>query len=133
MKKMLLFLFLSLAIVSCKPIKETVYIDNYITKHKIDSVFVQQYDSVYIYVRQTADTVFVTQYKYKYQYKDKIVERTDTVYKQVENTIQIPIEKPLNKWQKFIQKCGVAFLITVFLAIIYFALKFRAKIFNIRK
>ena len=134
MKKILLFLVSALVIfVSCRTGKETVYIDNYITKQKTDSVFVRQRDSVYLYIRQTGDTVFVTKYEYKYLYKDKITEKIDTVYKTEKITVSIPVEKQLSSRQNIFITLGKIFSIIVLIAVVYAIIKIRSKILSVSR
>ena len=164
MRKILLFLFLSLVITSCKPTKEILPKIEYreIYKETVrDSIITLPADSSYIQALLECDSIGNVYLKQLLNYgfgnnklnppklniNDNILSATAKVdsisiylilkdrysYIDKQETEIIEIEKPLNKWQKFLQKCGVAFLITVFLSIIYFVLKFHAKILNIRK
>lgn len=86
----------------CRAIKEPVqierveYIDNYIEKLKIDSIF--QHDSVFI--KQSGDTIY--EYREKEIYRNRYLHDTihicqvDTIV----NTIEKLIEKDLSKWEQ---------------------------------
>ena len=57
------------------------YIDNYITQVVHDTLREQTSDSVYYEVVTRHDTVFATKYKERIKWRDRIVERTDTCWR----------------------------------------------------
>lgn len=94
---------------SCRSVKEIPvekteykYIDRYIDKIKIDSIY--QRDSVYI--RDKGDTI--------YEYKDKIIIKyqylSDTIYICKVDSISVPqiieVEKKLSRWEETKMKVG---------------------------
>ena len=86
------------------PVKETEYkyIDRYIDKIKVDSIY--QRDSIYI--REKGDTI--------YEYKDKIIIKyqymSDTIYICRVDSISVPqiieVEKRLSRWEEAKMKVG---------------------------
>lgn len=109
------WLLLLVLFISCKTTKViTVPVDRISTEYitKTDSVYV--HDSVWSFIKETADTVFITNYKYKY----KEVVRVDTLMKTdtipVVTTVEVPVT--VNKvywWQK-------ALMIFGFIGMIFF-------------
>lgn len=100
---------LALAFTGCRSVKEVPvekteykYIDRYIDKIKIDSIY--QRDSVYI--REKGDTI--------YEYKDKIIIKyqylSDTIYICKVDSISVPhvieVEKRLSRWEDAKMKVG---------------------------
>lgn len=87
MKKIIILLSVCLLLLSCKTRietitkyqKDTVYVNKY--SIKTDSIFVLKHDSIII--RKSGDTVFVD--RFITNYKDKFVNKTDTLYKYVQN------------------------------------------------
>ena len=94
---------------SCRSVKEIPvekteykYIDRYIDKIKIDSIY--QRDSIYI--RDKGDTI--------YEYKDKIIIKyqylSDTIYICNVDSISVPqiieVEKQLSRWEETKMKVG---------------------------
>lgn len=57
------------------------YIDNYITQIVHDTVREQSSDSVYHEIIVRNDTVYNTKYKERIKYRDRVVERTDTCWR----------------------------------------------------
>lgn len=117
--------FLVVLMSGCRSVKEIPvekteykYIDRYIDKIKIDSIY--QRDSVYI--RDKGDTI--------YEYKDKIIIKyqylSDTIYICKVDSISVPqiieVEKQLSTWEETKMKVGglaipfIFFLLLVALA-----------------
>lgn len=117
--------FLVVLLSGCRSVKEIPvekteykYIDRYIDKIKIDSIY--QRDSVYI--RDKGDTI--------YEYKDKIIIKyqylSDTIYICKVDSISVPqiieVEKQLSRWEETKMKVGgftipfIFFLLLVVLA-----------------
>ena len=114
----LLFLLAS-AICSCSRVQyvpiETVKRDSlYINKLVRDSVFVK--DSVMVVKGDT-----VTEYRYRYVYK--YVGKTDTLYVEKVDTVNVPypVEKQLSKWERIKMDAGgyalFAIIITVLVTV----------------
>ena len=107
MKASAMFLLYVLALLSmlasCRPVKyvpvETVRRDSiYLQQVRRDSIV--RYDSVY--VRDRGDTVTVV--KYRYLYRDKL--RRDTVYLSRVDTISVPVERDLSRWERAKMEAG---------------------------
>ena len=130
MKKTVAFCAIVLFFCACGTTKyvpiettRTEYRDNYLR----DSIYVR--DS--IFVKEKGDTLIVE--KYSYLYRDKIVR--DSVF--INDTIRVPypvevikeVKKPLTVWQNFQVWCGRITLAVGLLAIIYFVLKQKKRLF----
>lgn len=92
------------AVCSCRTVQyvpvETVRTDSlYFNTVSTDSVYVK--DSVLVV---KGDTVTEYRWRYVYRYKD----RTDTVYVSRTDSVQVPypVEKELNRWQRFKMDIG---------------------------
>lgn len=112
----LMLVLLSLAVTSCKSVKyvpvETVRHDSvYFNKVFTDSVYVM--DSVLVV---KGDTVTEYRYRYVYRYKDK----TDTMFVSRVDTVSVPypVEKELNRWERFKVDFGGFALVLLALAIV---------------
>lgn len=85
MKKLALLFALCFVLASCKTITKVEYrdryIDHYITKEIHDTLRETKTDSVYFEVIQKGDTIYKTKYKEVIRWRDRIVEKTDTCYK----------------------------------------------------
>lgn len=113
--QILSIVILCLICVACKTTKViTVPVDRVSTEYitKTDSIYV--HDSVWSFIKETADTVFITNYKYKY----KEIVRIDTLVKAdtipIVTTVEVPVT--VNKmywWQK-------ALMIFGFIGMIFF-------------
>ena len=78
---------------------ETIQHDSiYISKLERDSIHV--HDSIYLEVKQQADTIIKTKYVQKVVYRDAL--RTDTMIVERVDTIRLPypVERQLSKWEK---------------------------------
>lgn len=85
MKKLALLPILCLLLVGCKTRTQVEYhdhyIDHYITQVMHDTLREHSTDSVYLEVMQKGDTVYRTKYKEVVKWRDRVVERTDTCYR----------------------------------------------------
>lgn len=74
-----------LCLCSCKTITRVEYrdrvVDHYITKEVHDTLRETTTDSVYVEVVTKGDTVYKTKYKEKVMWRDRVVERTDTCWR----------------------------------------------------
>lgn len=115
----LFFFLLASAICSCSRVQyvpvETVKRDSlYINKLVRDSVFVK--DSVMVVKGDT-----VTEYRYRYVYK--YMGKTDTLYVEKIDTVNVPypVEKQLSKWERIKMDAGgyalFAIIITVLVTV----------------
>ena len=113
----------TLCLSACRSVKEIPvekteykYIDRYIDKIKIDSIY--QRDSIYI--REKGDTI--------YEYKDKIIIKyqymSDTIYICKVDSISVPqiieVEKRLSRWEEAKMKVG-GFAIPVIFILLFIA------------
>lgn len=112
----LMLVLLSLAVTSCRSVKyvpvETVRHDSvYFNKVLTDSVYVM--DSVLVV---KGDTVTEYRYRYVYRYKDK----TDTMFVSWVDTVSVPypVEKELNRWERFKVDFGGFALVLLALTIV---------------
>lgn len=83
--KVFIALVLAFTFSSCKTTKNVQYhdhyIDHYITQVMHDTLREHTTDSVYLEVMQKGDTVYRTKYKEVVKWRDRVVERTDTCYR----------------------------------------------------
>ena len=106
---MMFFAFLLTAMVSCFtltgctsvqyiPVESVTHDSIYISKLERDSIHV--HDSIYLEVKQQADTIIKTKYVQKVVYRDAL--RTDTMIVERVDTIRLPypVERQLSKWEK---------------------------------
>lgn len=113
----ILFLFLlASAICSCSRVQyvpvETVKRDSlYINKLERDSVFVK--DSVMVVKGDT-----VTEYRYRYVYK--YMGKTDTLYVEKIDTVNVPypVEKQLSKWERIKMDAGGYALFVIIITVL---------------
>ena len=93
------------------------YIDNYITQIVHDTVREQSSDSVYHEIIVRNDTVYNTKYNEKIRYRDRVVERTDTCWRDSvvteykETTKEVKYVPKVYKWAM-----GIAILTILFAA-----------------
>lgn len=117
------------AVCSCRTVRyvpvETVRTDSlYFNTVSTDSVYVK--DSVLVVKGDT-----VTEYRWRYVYKYK--DRTDTVYVNRTDSVQVPypVEKRLTKWQRFKMDVGgyavVTIIVMVFAIVGYSLYRIRKK------
>lgn len=85
MNRPIIAVVLCLLLVGCKTRKQVEYrdhyIDYYITQVMHDTLREHTTDSVYLEVMQKGDTVYRTKYKEVVKWRDRVVERTDTCYR----------------------------------------------------
>lgn len=85
MKKSAFLFTICFILASCKTITKVEYrdryIDRYITQVQHDTLRETKTDSVYFEVIQKGDTIYKTKYKEVIRWRDRIVEKTDTCYK----------------------------------------------------
>lgn len=93
-----------LALCSCKPRVITQIRTEYVYRDVHDTTTLVQHDSTYIKEYIKGDTVRITEYRDRWLYRDRIVSRTDTLYKvdsvAVERIKEVKVEKPLSWVQK---------------------------------
>ena len=105
---MMFFAFLLTAMVSCFtltgctlvqyiPVESVTHDSIYISKLERDSIHV--HDSIYLEVKQQADTIIKTKYVQKVVYRDAL--RTDTFFIERVDSVQVPypVERKLTKWE----------------------------------
>lgn len=101
---------------SCATKKQIEYRDRevvkYVTKVHHDTLINNVHDSIYHTIFQKGDTIYDTKYVYHTKYRDKIVEKTDTCWRdsvvvQNKNTI------------KEVVKIPIIYKISLFLSIIF--------------
>ena len=93
-----LLLFGSCNTQKCIPQIEYVRHDSIITQHHTDSVLVIERDSVL--VKEKGDTIFVE--KIKWRIKEHVVEKSDTIYQDRNNTIvQTQVERYVPSYYKW--------------------------------
>ena len=105
---MMFFAFLLTAMVSCFtltgctsvqyiPVESVTHDSIYISKLERDSIHV--HDSIYLEVKQQADTIIKTKYVQKVVYRDAL--RTDTFFIERVDSVQVPypVERNLTKWE----------------------------------
>lgn len=97
------------------PVEMVRYDSVYFAKLQKDSIYIK--DSVYI--KEKNDTVFVDKYKYIYKY----VNLTDTVYINRTDSIQVPVEKKLSRWEKTRQQIGTLCTWAIFAIAIYLLIR----------
>ena len=105
---LLFFLYLTIAMVLCftltgctsvryVPVESVTHDSIYISKLERDSIHV--HDSIYLEVKQQADTIIKTKYVQKVVYRDAL--RTDTFFIERVDSVQVPypVERKLTKWE----------------------------------
>ena len=105
---LLFFLYLTMAMVLCftltgctsvryVPVESVTHDSIYISKLERDSIHV--HDSIYLEVKQQADTIIKTKYVQKVVYRDAL--RTDTFFIERVDSVQVPypVERKLTKWE----------------------------------
>ena len=96
---------------SCKTTSKIEYrdvvVDNYITKEVHDTLKEFVTDSVFLEVITKGDTVYKTKYKEKIKWKEKIVERTDTCWRDSIITQYKEITKEVKRIPTFFWICFV--------------------------
>ena len=126
MKKILIIIFISLCLFSCKTTTKIVEIP--IETIKTEYVDKVQYDSIYlkdsIIIRQKGDTIYNTKIVYQYKYKHL----KDTI--NIKDTIQIPIKITEVKEVNKIQTHQWILVVIGFLALCYLAYKIINLIYN---
>lgn len=104
MEKRLILLLVLLTLCSCKPRVITQIRTEYVYRDVHDTTTLVQHDSTYIKEYIKGDTVRITEYRDRWLYRDRIVSRTDTLYKvdsvAVERIKEVKVEKPLSWAQK---------------------------------
>lgn len=94
------------------------YIDNYITQVVHDTLREQTSDSVYYEVVTRHDTVFSTKYKERTKWRDRIVERTDTCWRDSVVTEYKEVTKEVVKIPKIYQySLFFSIFVVIFVAI----------------
>ena len=94
------------------------YIDNYITQVVHDTLREQTSDSVYYEVVIRHDTVFSTKYKERTKWRDRIVERTDTCWRDSVVTEYKEVTKEVVKIPKIYQySLFFSIFVVIFVAI----------------
>lgn len=85
MKQLLYIFILSLVFCSCTTQKHVEYRDrdiiHYVTQIQRDTIIQNTRDSIFTNIYVKGDTIYNIKYKEKTIYKDKIVNRTDTIYR----------------------------------------------------
>lgn len=128
MKKLFLILVCVLSLYSCRSVETitvTEYKDRYITQTKLDSVYLHVRDSIFL--REKNDTIRIE--IWKTIYKDRLIQKTDTCYIEVEKINTHTIEKQPSKMGIFFKYSGILFWVVVLAAIVYLLLKTRNKLF----
>lgn len=105
---LLFFIYLTIAMVLCftltgctsvryVPVESVTHDSIYISKLERDSIHV--HDSIYLEVKQQADTIIKTKYVQKVVYRDAL--RTDTFFIERVDSVQVPypVERKLSKWE----------------------------------
>ena len=127
---MFMILVMCFLLGGCKSVKYvpvvTVHTDTcYITKQQRDSIWL--HDSIFVSEKQSGDTIFVNVTKWHTKYQEKQVH--DTLYISKIDSIpqpypvEVKVEKPLSKWQKFIMNFGAIALSLLFMWIVWQAWK----------
>ena len=127
--KYFIFTFLAVLAVllftSCKPKEiirtEVQYRDSLVFRLRMDSIFMETKDSVFVYAGK--DTLLIERFKTVYKDRIRLAQDTLIVYKD-RKTIEKQIEKP-NKWQRFMNKSGLVFWLLALTGIILFLFKKR--------
>lgn len=105
MKKLLLFILIVIILCSCATRKSIEYIDREVVKYQKeivhDTLYQHTHDSVYHTVFQKGDTIYDTRYIEKTRWRDRIVSKTDTIYRdsvrtQIKNVTVVKTKTP--KW-----------------------------------
>lgn len=112
---MMFFAFLLTAMVSCFtltgctsvqyiPVESVTHDSIYISKLERDSIHV--HDSIYLEVKQQADTIIKTKYVQKVVYRDAL--RVDTFFIERVDSVQVPypVERNLSKWEQLKMDIG---------------------------
>lgn len=104
MKKVLLFLLVSIFLVSCATKTKVEYRDREVTKYENvylhDTTFIERHDSVFHSVIQRGDTVFDTRYVEKVKWRDRVVEHHNTCWRDSAVIEYQYITKEVNKIPK---------------------------------
>lgn len=112
-----LLVFILYMMASCRteyiPVESVRYDSIYLAKFEKDSIFIR--DSIHI--KEKGDTIFVDKLKYVYKY----VGKTDTIFIERRDSIQIPypVERSLTWWERQKQDFGgyifgIAFIYTTY-------------------
>lgn len=104
MKKVLLFLLVSIFLVSCATKTKVEYRDREVTKYENvylhDTTFIERHDSVFHSVIQRGDTIFDTRYVEKVKWRDRVVEHSNTCWRDSAVIEYQYITKEVNKIPK---------------------------------
>ncbi|MCM1070007.1 MAG: hypothetical protein NC346_09055 [Prevotella sp.] len=119
----ILCVFLAICAHSCKSTQVVGNTSHEIEQHvTIDSVNFFRDRWHYLYIK--GDTIW----RYDSVYIDRSTNKTDTIYKDVQNTVTIEVPAELSKWQKFVQGLGYTSMGIVLAFIIFFILSIFKKI-----
>lgn len=127
----LFFLLIIMAAASCftltgctsvkyVPVESVTHDSIYISRLQRDSIHV--HDSIYMEVKNNADTVYQTKYVQKVVYRDAL--RTDTMVVERIDTLRIPVpvERKLSRWDNLRMKAGSVNVTILTAAILILAL-----------
>lgn len=94
-------------------------VDNYITQYQHDTLIIDTHDSVFHSIITKNDTVYDTKYVEKFKWKDRIVETSDTCWRDTVITEYKEVTKEIVKIPKIYQFS----LILSIISIIFVAIK----------
>ena len=97
--------------------------DSVRTEYKLDSVYVDQHDSIFRDRWRNGDTVFVQVEKWQTRYKDKIVLQHDTI-----RTNELQVQQ-VEVVPKFYKNCTIALWVLIALAVVGVAARIVIKIY----
>lgn len=118
MALVLIFVFMCSSCTTTRVEYRDRVVDNYITQVVHDTLREQTSDSVYYEVVTRHDTVFATKYKERIKWRDRIVERTDTCWRDSVVTEYKEVTKEVVKIPKIYQySLFFSIFVVIFVAI----------------
>ena len=107
MKKIIFLLFVIMSLTGCRTVRY-VPVPEYHTLYKTRVDTVQRLDSVYfrdsVFIAAKGDTVYLTKTHWRERFRNIYHIKTDTIMQR--DSIPVPYEKPLTKWQQWKMDLG---------------------------